>query len=146
MIKIKTTLVKTSFQWLKNYNAELKTTTLQLKYNCLSLVFNKLQSRLKTAQAHKKHTKHKRRKKMGKKMVKAMRTSNQKYTKEGMTQTTFVISKADMCRFKIACIVVENKKIAEVLRELVKEYTERVFNNYKKENGGEMDFNDLLKM
>ena len=83
---------------------------------------------------------------MGKKMVKAMRTSNQKYTKEGMTQTTFVINKADMCRFKIACIVIENKKIAEVLRELVKEYTERVFNNYKKENGGEMDFNDLLKM
>ena len=57
MIKIKTTLVKTSFQWLKNYNAELKTTILQLKYNCLSLVFNKLQCRLKTHQAHKTHAK-----------------------------------------------------------------------------------------
>jgi hypothetical protein len=83
---------------------------------------------------------------MGKKMIKAMRTSNQKYTKEGMTQTTFVINKADMCRFKIACIVIENKKIAEVLRELVKEYTERVFKNYKEKNGGEMDFSDFFKM
>lgn len=61
MIKIKTTLVKTSFQWLKNYNAKLKITILQLKYNCLLLVFNKLQGRLKTPQAHKKHAKHKRR-------------------------------------------------------------------------------------
>ena len=78
------------------------------------------------------------------KMVKAMRTSNQKYTKAGMTQTTFVIDKTDMCKFKIACIVMENKRIAEVLRELVKEYTERVFDNYKKTHGGEIDFSKLF--
>lgn len=78
------------------------------------------------------------------KMAKAMRTSKQKYTKAGMTQTTFIIDKTDMCRFKVACIVMENKRIAEVLRELVKEYTERVFDNYKKTHGGEIDFSKLF--
>ena len=78
------------------------------------------------------------------KMAKDMRTSKQKYTKAGMTQTTFIIDQTDMCRLKVACIVLENKRIAEVLRELVKEYTERVFDNYKKTHGGEIDFSKLF--
>lgn len=76
-------------------------------------------------------------------LARATKPSKQRYTKEGTTQMTFTIEDADMYRFKIACLLMEKKKISEVLRQIVKEYTEKIFDKYYKENG-DIDFNKIF--
>lgn len=76
-------------------------------------------------------------------LEKAMKPSNQSYTKKGATQMSFVIEDNDMFKFKVACILMEKKKISEVLRQIVKEYTERVYKEYEQKHG-EVDFSRFL--
>lgn len=76
-------------------------------------------------------------------LARAMKPSKQRYTKKGTTQMTFTIEDSDMYRFKIACLLMEKKKISEVLRQIVKEYTEKIFDKYHKENG-DIDFNKIF--
>jgi Tfp pilus assembly ATPase PilU len=76
-------------------------------------------------------------------LARAMKPSKQNYTKKGTTQMTFVIDDTDMFRFRIACLLMEKKKISEVLREIVKEYTEKAYKEYK-EKHGEIDLNKLI--
>ena len=72
-----------------------------------------------------------------------MKPSKQSYTKKGATQMSFVIEDTDMFKFKVACLLMEKKKISEVLRQIVKEYTERVYKEYE-EKHGEIDFNKFF--
>jgi hypothetical protein len=76
-------------------------------------------------------------------LARAMKPSKQNYTKKGTTQMTFVLDDTDMFRFRIACLLMEKKKISEVLREIVKEYTEKAYKEYRAKHG-EIDFNNLL--